>query len=286
MKKGLISIVIPTLNSVSHLQRLFQSLEKQTYKNFEVIVNDDKRSADKTKFITSQYNKKFRTKYIQKNTVTAYGRKMGADIAEGEYILHLDADMKLAERLLEEIIRKVVKDKCDVLIIPEISYGEGFWTKVKAFERSMYVGDDAIECARFATMVAYRAVGGHNIKMTFGEDKDFDIRVRKAGFKVCRTNEPIYHNEGHIFLMKLLKKKFYYGITSNVLFSTHPEYFLYYSNTIFRPAFFRNWRKLFNHPVLTLSMFFMKSLETIAGVSGLVYFKSPLASGDLKSKWR
>lgn len=286
MKNGLISIIIPTLNSKIHLRRLFLSLKQQTYKNFEVIVNDDKRTIDGTKKFALQYRNLFPVKYIQKNLVTAYGRKMGAYAGAGEYFLHLDADMRLSKTLLNEIVKKVEKDGCDVLIIPEVSYGEGFITKVKAFERSMYIGDDSIECARFSTATAYKAVGGHNIKMTFGEDKDFDIRVRKAGYKICRTKAPIYHYEGRLSLSGLLKKKFYYGITSNILFSTHPEYFLKYANTIFRPAFFRNWKLLLKHPILTLSMFLMKFLETIVGVSGLIYTRTPFARGDLKARWR
>ena len=278
MKKGLITIVIPTLNSWVQLTRLFSSLENQTYKKFEIIVNDDKRTKDGTKEKLLEYQKKFPVKYIQKNRVTAHGRKMGAYAGQGEFILHLDADMKLSKGLLMECIKRT-KQGCDALVIPEVPYGEqNYWTRVKCFERSLYVGDESIECARFSTTQAYKSVGGHNVNMTFGEDKDFDIRIRAAGYKVCRTKAAI--------LQKAIKKKFYYGITSNVLFDHHPEYFLLYANTIFRPAFFRNWKKLIKHPVLAMSMFFLKMVESTSGLVGLIYSRLPLAKGDLKSKWR
>ena len=287
MKKGQISVIIPTLNSKAHLERLFISLDQQTYKNFEVIINDDKRTTDNTKIFSLQYKKKFPVKYIQKNIVTAYGRKMGAEAANGEYLLHLDADMKLPGGLLKSCIEVVEKDQCDGLVIPELPYGgEGFWTKVKSFERSLYIGDESIECARFARTSAYNAIGGHNVKMTFGEDKDFDIRMRNAGYKICRISTGILHNEGNLTLQKAIKKKFYYGITANVLFSTHPEYFLLYANTILRPAFFRNWRKILDNPWLSICMIFLKLLESMAGLSGLLYARTPLARGDLKAKWR
>lgn len=286
MKKGLVSIVIPTLNSLSHLKILFPSLVEQTYKNFEVIVNDDKRTIDDTKKYVLQFNKKFPVKYIQQNLVTAHGRKMGTLAGKGEFILHLDADMKLSEKVLEGLLKAVKEDKVDAIRIPEVSYGEGYWTKVKAFERSMYIGDDSIECARFVKVTVDQAIGGHNEKMTFGEDKDFDIKIKNAGFKIGRIKESIYHNEGYLTLWRDLKKKLYYGITANVLFSTHPEYFLLYSNTILRPAFFRNWRKVLNHPVLSMSMFFLKFLESIAGLCGLLYVRLPIPKGDLKKIWR
>lgn len=285
MKKGLITIVIPTLNSLPHLERLFPSLEEQTYKNFEVIINDDKRASDDTKKYVLQFNKKFPVKYMRNNIVTAHGRKMGAFAGNGEYVLHLDADMKLSNQLLEGCIMAVKTNNVDALRLPEISYGEGFLTKVKSFERSLYVGDDIVEAARFAKMSAYKAIDGHNIKMTFGEDKDFDIRIEKAGYKIGRIKEPVYHNEGNLKLWKDLKKKFYYGVTSNVLFSTHPEYFLLYGNTVFRAAFFRNWKQLVRHPILSFTMIGLKFLEALAGLCGLIYVKLPLPKDDLKKIW-
>ena len=43
VEKGLISVIVPALNACKHLEILLVSLEKQTYKNFEVIINDDKK---------------------------------------------------------------------------------------------------------------------------------------------------------------------------------------------------------------------------------------------------
>ena len=48
-EKGLISIIIPTLNAGEHLKNLLPSLKNQTYENFEVIVNDDIKTKDNTK---------------------------------------------------------------------------------------------------------------------------------------------------------------------------------------------------------------------------------------------
>lgn len=279
-KKGLVSIIIPTLNAEKYLKVILPSLQKQTYKNFEVIINDDKKTTDNTRELINAFKNKFKIIYLQLNKSMAQGRKSGVESAKGEYLLHLDADMKLTPLVLEHCLKKIKSS--DALVIPEISYGKGFWSRVKIFERSMYVGDDTIESARFFKTSVYKSVGGHNEKMVLSEDKDIDLRVRKSGFIVDRINKPIHHNEGNFSILKSAKKKFFYGRTASILMLTNPAYALKYGNIVFRPAFFRNWKKLLSHPVLASGVFLMKSLETIAGLLGLVSSKIPSLREDIK----
>lgn len=270
--QNLISIIIPTKNAASHLEVLFDSLVKQSYKNFEVIINDDKTTNDHTEQVIKKYQDKFKIIYLQENLSMAQGRKRGSDFAHGEYQLHLDADMKLSPKVLSACWEKVGQG-FDVLVIPEVSYGDGFWAGVKAFERSMYIGDDSIESARFFKSVAYKKVGGHNEKMVLSEDKDLDLRVRGAGFKVGRISEPIYHNEGKLSLKKDLQKKFFYGKTAHVFIAKNPRHAMVQANLIFRMAYFRNWRKMVCNPILSLGMILMKTLETFAALTGLIMVK-------------
>ncbi|MEK7154662.1 MAG: glycosyltransferase [Patescibacteria group bacterium] len=280
VEKDLVSIIIPALNASNHLKNLLPSLVKQTYKNFEVIINDDIKTKDDTKQLLNFFAKKVKLKHLQENISMAQGRKSASVSAKGEYLLHLDADMKLAPQVLEQCIKKI--KGFDALVIPEVSYGKGWWASVKIFERSMYVGDDTIESARFFKTSVYKSVGGHNEKMVLSEDKDLDLRVRKSGYNVGRINEPIYHNEGNFSIFNSMKKKFYYGRTASILMLANPAFALKYGNIVFRPAFFRNWRKLLSHPILACSVFLMKSLETIAGLSGMITSKAPFLKEDIK----
>lgn len=282
-EKGLISIVIPTLNAGEHLKNLFPSLDNQTYKNFEVIINDDIKTKDNTKQLLELFAKKIKLKHLQKNISMAQGRKSASILAKGEYLLHLDADMKLSPEVLTQCIKKI-KD-FDALVIPEISYGKGWWANAKIFERSMYVGDDTIESARFFKTSVYKSVGGHNEKMVLSEDKDLDLRVRKLGYNVGRISDPINHNEGNFSILNSMKKKFFYGRTASVLMLANPAYALKYGNIVFRPAFFRNWKRLLSHPILASGVFLMKSLETLAGLLGMISAK--VISNEISAKiWK
>src|SRR3989344_5409973 len=211
IRNKLISIVVPTKNAARHLKNLLPSLVEQTYKRFELIVNDDKGTTDDTKNLLKQFEKKLTITTLKENISMAQGRKSGASFAKGYYLLHLDSDMVLSPKVLENCVESIEKGKYDALMVPEISFGEGYWSQVKILEKSMNMGDDSIEAARFFKNNVYEKVGGHNEKMVFSEDKDLDLRVRKAGYKIGRSKEPIYHNEGKVRLLNDLRKKYFYG---------------------------------------------------------------------------
>lgn len=48
MKSPFISIVVPTYNSTENLRRFLYSFLTSTYKNFEILVNDNLRTTDNT----------------------------------------------------------------------------------------------------------------------------------------------------------------------------------------------------------------------------------------------
>ena len=114
-QKLLFSIVIPTYNAMSeneNLMRLLDSIFKQTFKNFEVIVVDNY-SIDRTVEVCEQ----FPVKFIQTKCAISDARNIGIDLAKGQYVFNLDADMEIPSRLLEECARTVTSYKVDCILI-------------------------------------------------------------------------------------------------------------------------------------------------------------------------
>jgi len=69
--------------------------------------------------------------------------------AKGKYVLFVDSDMELSKDVVEECVELARKDdKIGGIIIPERSAGDGFWVRVRDFERSFYTGSE-VESARF-----------------------------------------------------------------------------------------------------------------------------------------
>jgi glycosyltransferase involved in cell wall biosynthesis len=86
-----VSIIIPAYNAMTYLPETVDSVLKQTYNDFEVIVVNDS-STDETEQWVSQIADS-RVKLIsQENQGAAGARNNGIGHAQGEYIEFLDAD--------------------------------------------------------------------------------------------------------------------------------------------------------------------------------------------------
>jgi arabinofuranan 3-O-arabinosyltransferase len=157
----------------------------------------------------------------------------------------------------------------DAVVIPEISVGEGFWTRAKALERSCYLEDPTIEAARFFTRAAFERVGGYDEEIAAGpEDWDIHERVRATGARIDRTAALIQHDEGRLRLRETMATKFYYGKATGQYLRKHPELARTQLRVI-RPAFLRHWRRLARDPVTAAGMMFQKVCELGAGAVGL-----------------
>lgn len=271
MNTPLVSVIVPTYQSAENIKLFLESFLFSTYKNFEIIINDDIRTIDNTAEIVSEYFKKgIQVQLIRENKSMAQARKAGAKYAKGEYLFHLDSDMRVTPELLAECVL-LCSGGFDALVVPEVSIGTTFWAKCKWLEKKCYEGVEEMESLRFVKKEIYDNVGGHNEEMIFSEDKDFDIRVREKGYRVGRTTNFLYHNEGELYLVKTLKKKLGYSKTANIFAEQHPEHFRWQANIFNRYIIYiRNIKYLFIHPLLFIGMIFMKTCEF--GVGGISYF--------------
>ncbi|WP_163328950.1 glycosyltransferase [Desulfurobacterium thermolithotrophum] len=99
-EKPFFSICIPTYNRANYLKEAIESILRQTYSNFEVIIYDDG-STDDTERIVKNFNDK-RIKYIKGkvNQGRPFARNKCIDLAKGNWIVWLDDDDKMEPELL------------------------------------------------------------------------------------------------------------------------------------------------------------------------------------------
>lgn len=94
MSEKLVSIITPTYNCGEFIARTINSVQAQTYQNWEMIIVDD-RSKDNTRDIVEAYMEKDpRIQYhlLEVNSGAAVARTKAMHLAKGSYIAFLDSD--------------------------------------------------------------------------------------------------------------------------------------------------------------------------------------------------
>jgi len=189
----MLSIIIPTKNEEEYLPKLLESIKKQTFKDYEVVVADNN-SKDKTKKIAKKYGCK-----IVKGGLPGKARNMGAKSATGDVLLFLDADTELKNKdFLNKAVREFKKRKID--LAAPLMYLKGnkldklyfdFWNRLtELFQYSLtpFAGGWCI----FIKRELHNKIKGFDEKITLGEDSDYIQRAVKSRlfrvkFKVLKS---------------------------------------------------------------------------------------------------
>ena len=92
--KGLVSIITPTYNCGKFIGETIESVQQQTYTDWEMIIVDDC-STDDTKNVVAKYQEQDeRIKYhcLTENIGAAVARTKAMELATGQYMAFLDSD--------------------------------------------------------------------------------------------------------------------------------------------------------------------------------------------------
>lgn len=110
------SIIVPVYNTEKYLKRCIESLINQSYKNFEVILINDGSTDNSQQVIdnyTSEYS--FIKSFKKKNSGVADTRNFGIMNSTGEYIIFVDSDDYISEKMLEILNTKLKLKKYDLI---------------------------------------------------------------------------------------------------------------------------------------------------------------------------
>ena len=103
----LVSIIMPSYNSEDFISEAIESVLKQSYLDWELLIIDDKSTDSTQKIMTDFANKDSRISYIIKdeNSGPAKSRNLGIEKAKGRYIAFLDSDDRWDTVFLEKMVK-------------------------------------------------------------------------------------------------------------------------------------------------------------------------------------
>lgn len=110
----LVSIIVPVYNAEKFLNDTINTVQNQTYSNWELLFIDDKSKDNSVKIIEAAIKKDKRIKLYkqEKNGGAALARNRGIEEAAGKYICFLDADDLWNPEKLKKQITFMYNQKC------------------------------------------------------------------------------------------------------------------------------------------------------------------------------
>jgi len=199
-KEPLFSVIIPTLNEEKFLPLLLESLTKQTFKNFQVIVSDGP-SKDKTKKIALSYGKSFSDLQLvtSKKANLPHQRNNGAKHATGKWYVFIDADSVLLPYALERMEQFIKRLKPQLFTVWFRSDSEKINDAlVSLFGMIMIEGGlllkrpHAMGPLSVVRRDAFKLVNGYDESLEFLEDYDFSTRLKKKGVQMHILRETLF----------------------------------------------------------------------------------------------
>ncbi|BAM70051.1 glycosyltransferase [Methanothermobacter thermautotrophicus] len=183
-----LSIIIPAYNEEEYLPGLLESIKKQDFKDYEVIVADAN-SDDNTRKIAEEYGCR-----VVDGGMPAVGRNRGAAAARGELLLFLDADLVLTDGYLRDAVEEFESEDLGIAITQMIPISTRRRDKIlHEFANRFMILVESIKphgagCYGILTRrELHDRVGGFDESLDFGEDTDYIERIGKISrFRVLR----------------------------------------------------------------------------------------------------
>ncbi|MFC5627030.1 glycosyltransferase [Algoriphagus winogradskyi] len=218
------SVIIPVYNRPEELKELLLSLAKQSLTAFEVVVIEDGSSIDSSEII-NEFSSQLDIQYLpQANTGQGFARNNGMKIANGDYFVILDSDVLLPRDYLHNLSKAIQDRKLDAFGGPDAAAAD-FSDLQKAMDFAMTsvwttggirgkMKDPSKYQARGFNMgvskTVFEVTGGF-ADPNQGEDIEWSIRIKNAGFKLELVREAYVYHKRKNTLFSFAKQAFSFG---------------------------------------------------------------------------
>lgn len=230
------SIIIPVYNRPNEVDELLESLNKQTFLDFEVLLIEDGSSV-KCDLIAQKYNQNLNIRYYFKdNSGRSETRNYGMEKAKGQYFVFFDSDCVIPPFYFEKIKKNLTNNYTDSYGGPDKA-DESFsnFQKAISFSMTSFLTTGGIRGSKGAKMEkfvprtfnmgfskeVYETVGG--FKDIFGEDIDLSLRIRNKGFTCQLISDAFVYHKRRVDLQSFYRQVHVFGMARISLFLLHPS---------------------------------------------------------------
>lgn len=198
MRKPKVSIITPVYNNPLFLKEVIESVQNQTFKDWEHIIVDDGSTNPETQSVVEDLivNYPKVSAYRIKNGGPGAARNFGIKKALGEYIFTFDDDDRINENLLSEAVI-ILDDKQSVGVVTTWiqSFGNGYalFKPSGGDVTDFLISNNACGNSLFRKSLWERVGGYDEARNLIGyEDWEFWIRCTSTGYKVHVIEKPYF----------------------------------------------------------------------------------------------
>jgi len=229
------SVIVPVYNRPDEVKELLESLTRQDFKDFEVILVEDG-SQVKCEEVAADYKDKLNLRYYYKeNSGPGDSRNYGVQYAIANFYVFFDSDCIIPETYFTALIDFMTGHDVQYYGGPDKAH-DSFTPIQKAINYSMTSflttggirgGDKKV--IKFHprsfnmgfSKHAYEATGGFG-KLRFGEDIDLSLRVEEKGFTPWLVKDAYVYHKRRVDFKKFFKQIYNSGIARINLYKRHP----------------------------------------------------------------
>ncbi len=198
---NLITVYITNYNYGNYIQQAIESVLSQDGVKYELIIIDDG-SVDNSKSIIDSYQADERISIIyQKNKGLNVSNNVALHLAQGEYIMRLDADDYLEPHALKKLSDQLRDNKDVGLVFPDYYIVDATGEIIERHQRhdfsNVTLYDQAAHGACTMIRVEYlKALGGYNESYKCQDGYELWIKFVNK-YKVVNINEPLFSYRQH-----------------------------------------------------------------------------------------
>lgn len=196
----LISVITPCFNNHKTISETIESVQQQTYPNFEHIIVDDGSQVPITETIqVDQYHKL--TLIRQENKGVASARNTAVQYAQGKLLVFLDADDLIDKNYLAKVVT-IFEQQSEISMVA--CYIQEFGRsnhkiKINPFKlQNFYYHNSLFPSIICIKRTDFEKVGGYNPKLKVCEDWDLYLKIASLNANVVIIPEYLFFYRKHI----------------------------------------------------------------------------------------
>lgn len=218
------SIITPVYNRPQEVRELLESLSRQRYRDFELVLIEDG-STEPSLHVVDEFKDQLTIQYHFKSKEgPSLARNYGFTQAHGQYLILFDSDLLIPPDYFEQVEAALAQHHWDAFGGPDRAHASftdlqkavnyamtSFWTTggIRGSKKALTQYNPRSFNMGLSRQV-YETVGGF-IDMHPGEDIDFSLRIIQSGFRVGFIPEAYVYHKRRATWRKFWRQIFRFG---------------------------------------------------------------------------